>query len=98
MFGPAALVAQVSYGENESESNNWIVDNCSTHHINGHHNEFINTTGEGYVDAVLLKGLTSNTKDYGIGTCIICLKDENGAFIKNVVRMYSMYRLYFTTT
>ena len=40
VFGLIALVAQVLYGENESEGNTLIVDNDSTHHMNGHHNEF----------------------------------------------------------
>jgi hypothetical protein len=80
VFGPTALVSQVSYGENVSEGNNWIVDNSSTHHMNGHHNEFFYVTSYGYVDGALVKGLTSNTKAYGIGSYIICHKDESRVF------------------
>jgi len=91
---PTALVAQVSYRGNESESNNCIVDNGSTHHMNGYHTEFFDMRSDGYVDGVHVKGLTSNTKAYGIGSCIVCFKDLV-CFIKNVLRMYFMYRIYF---
>jgi len=37
---PTTLGAQVSYGDNESEINNWIIDSGSTHHMNGHSTEF----------------------------------------------------------
>jgi len=37
---PTTLAAKVSYGGNESKSDNWIVDYGSTHHTNGHHTEF----------------------------------------------------------
>jgi hypothetical protein len=46
-----------------------------------YHNEFFNTTSDaGYVDGVPVKGLTSYTKANGIGSFIICLKDEYGVF------------------
>ena len=34
----------------------------------------------GYVDGVYVKGLTSKTKAYGIGSCIVCLQDDSGVF------------------
>jgi len=58
------IVARVSYGANESESNNWIVDNGSTHHMNGHHNEILFMRLNGYVDGVHVKELNSNVKAY----------------------------------
>ena len=56
-----ALVAHVSYGGKESEGNNWIVGNGSTHHMKGDHTEFLYMRSDGYVDGVHLKGLTSST-------------------------------------
>jgi hypothetical protein len=92
---PTALVAQVLYGGNESEGNNWNVDNGSTHHMNDDHTEFFYLRPDGYVNGVPLKGLTSNTKAYGIGSFTMCFKGEYGLFHQNVLRMYFMYRLYF---
>ena len=34
----------------------------------------------GYVDRVHVKGLTSNTKACGIGSCIVCFQDDSRAF------------------
>ncbi len=70
LYEPTTLVAQVSYGGNKCDGNNWIVDRCSTHHMYGHHTEFLNMVSYGYVDGVTVKGLSSNTKACGIGSCI----------------------------
>jgi len=72
---PTTLVAHVSYGGNESQCNNWTIDNGSTNLMDGHHTEFFYMRSDRYVDGVHLKGLTSNTKADGIGSCIMCLKD-----------------------
>jgi hypothetical protein len=59
---------------------NWIIDSESTHHMNGFANEFLNMTLEGYDDGLLVKGLVSGTKAYGIGSCIVIAKDSVGMF------------------
>jgi hypothetical protein len=76
---PTALVAQVSYN-NGDDSNNLIIDSGSTHHMNGFANEFLNMTLEGYDYGLLVKGLVPVTKAYGIGLCIIAVKDSVGTF------------------
>jgi hypothetical protein len=72
---PTFLVDQVSYVVNESESNNWIANIGSSHHMNGHHTEFLDMRSNGHVDGDHAKGLTSNTKAYGIGSCIVCFQN-----------------------
>jgi hypothetical protein len=66
---PIALVAQVSY-DNVDDSTNWILDSGSTHHhMNGFANDFFDTKLEGYDDGLLVKGLVSGTKAYGLMHC-----------------------------
>ena len=74
-----ALVAHVSY-HNGNNSTCWIIDSGSTHHMNDFDNELINKTLEGYDDGDLAKGLLPSTKAYGIGICIVVLKDSVGSF------------------
>jgi len=69
----------MSYG-NGDDTTSWVIDNGSTHHINGFGKEFLTMTLEGYDDGALVKGLTSGTNAYGIGTCIVALKDSVGSF------------------
>jgi hypothetical protein len=76
---PTALVAQVSY-KNGDDSTNWILDSGSTHHMNGFANEFFDMKLEGYDDGILVKGLVSGTKAYGIGSCIVVVKDSSGMY------------------
>ncbi len=61
VFGPTALVDHLSYGENEDAINNWIIISGNTHNTNGFLNQILNMTSNGYVDGVLIMGLTSNT-------------------------------------
>jgi hypothetical protein len=73
---PTALVAQVSYDGNESESNNLMLTAVAIHHMNVQLTEFFYMRSYRYVDGVLVKGLKSNTKAYGIGSCIMCYIDD----------------------
>jgi hypothetical protein len=74
---PTALVAQVPY-DNGDDSTNWIIDTRSTHHMNGFAIEFINMTLKGYDDGPLVKELVYGRKTYGIGSCIVVVKDSVG--------------------
>ena len=76
---PTALVAQVSY-DNGDDSTNWILDSGSTHYMNGFANEFLDMQLEGYDDGIILKGLVSGTKAYGIGSCIVVVRDSVGMY------------------
>ena len=76
---PTALVAQMSY-DNGDDYTIWILDSGSTHHMNGFANDFFNMTLEGYDDGLLVKGLVSGTKAYGIGSCIFIVKDSVGMY------------------
>jgi hypothetical protein len=76
-FEPTALVAQVSY-DNGNDTTSWIIDSGSTHRMNGFANEFLSMTFEGYDDGLLIKGLVSSTKAFGIGSCIVVVKDSVG--------------------
>jgi len=73
---PTAFVVHVSPFDNGDDSTNWIVDSGSTYHMNGFANEFFNMKLEGYDDGLLVKGLVSGTKTYGIGSCIVVVKDS----------------------
>jgi hypothetical protein len=73
---PIALVAQVSY-DNGDDSTNCIMDSGSTHHMNGLANEFFDMKLDGYDDGLLVKVLVPGTKAYGIGSCIVALKDSS---------------------
>ena len=53
---PTALVAHGSYDHGD-DSTNWIIDNGSTHNMNGFANEFLNMTLGGYADGLLVNGL-----------------------------------------
>jgi len=66
-------VAQVSYDIGD-DSTTWILDSRSTQHMNGFANEFFNIKLEGYDDGILVKGLVSGTKAFGIGSCILVMK------------------------
>jgi len=72
-------MAKVSY-DNGDDSTNWILDSGSTRHMNCFAKEFFNVTLEGYDDGLLVKGLVSSTKAYGIGSCIVVLKDSVGMY------------------
>jgi hypothetical protein len=49
--------------------------------MNGFANEFLDMTlDEGYDDSRRVKGLVSGTKAYGIGSCIVVVKDSDGMF------------------
>ena len=72
---PIALVARVSY-DNGDYSPNKILDIGSIHHVNGFANDFFNMTLEGYDDGLLVKGIVFGTKAYGIGSCIVVLKER----------------------
>ncbi len=48
--------------------------------MNAFANEFLNMALEGYDDGLLVKGLVSGTKTYGIGSCIVVVKDCVGMF------------------
>ena len=74
-----ALAAHVSY-DNGDDSTNWIIDSGSTHHMNGFANEFLNMALEGYDDGLLVKGLVSGTKAYGIGSCIVVVNNSVGMY------------------
>ena len=76
---PIALVAHVSYATG-NDSTNWILDSGSTHHMNGFANAFFDMKLEGYDDGLLVKGLVSGTKAYGIGSCIVVMKDSDGMY------------------
>jgi hypothetical protein len=76
---PIALVAHVSYDIGD-DSTNWILDSGSTHHINGFANEFFDMKLEGYDDGLIVKGLVSGTNAYGIGSCIVVMKDSAGMY------------------
>ena len=76
---PTCLVAQVAYDDG-NDTTSWILDSGSTHHMNGFADEFLNLESDGYVDGVMVKGLTTGTKAYGIGTCVIVCKGEDGLF------------------
>jgi hypothetical protein len=76
---PTALVAHVSY-DNGDDSTNWIIDSGSTHPMNGFVNEFLIMTLERYDGGLLVNGLVSGTKAYGIGSCIVVVKDSVGMF------------------
>ena len=67
---PTALVAKMSY-DNGDDSTNWIIDSGSTYHMNGFANEFLNMKLKEYDDGLIVKGLVSGTKAYGIGSCIV---------------------------
>jgi hypothetical protein len=65
-FEPIALVAQVSY-DNGDDTISWVIDNGSTHHMNGFAYEFLTVALEEYDDGLLIKGLVSGTTAYGNG-------------------------------
>ncbi len=44
--------------------------------MNGIANGFLNMTLEGYDDGLLVKGLVPGTHAYGIGSCIVFVKDN----------------------
>ena len=46
--------------------------------MNGCADEFLNMTLEGYDDGILVKGLVSSTKAYGIGSCIVAVTNSVG--------------------
>jgi hypothetical protein len=46
--------------------------------MNGFADEFFNLKLEGYDDGILVKGLVSGTKAYGIGSCIVVVRDNFG--------------------
>jgi hypothetical protein len=46
--------------------------------MNGLANEFFDMKLEGYDDGILVKGLASGTKAYGIGSCIVVVGDSSG--------------------
>ena len=79
LLEPTCLVAQVAYDDG-NDTTSWILDSGSTHHMNGFENDFLNLTSDGYVDGLMVKGLTSGTKAYGIGTCVVVCKGEDGLF------------------
>ena len=72
-------MAQTSY-DNQDDSNNWIIDSGSTHHMHDFANDFLNMKLKGYDDGLLVKGQVSGTKAYGIGSCIVFAKDNVGLF------------------
>jgi hypothetical protein len=74
-----ALVSHVLY-DNADDSTNWIIACGSTQQMKGFASEFLNMTLEGYGDILLVKGLVSGTKAYGIGSCIVVAKDSVGMF------------------
>jgi len=76
---PTTLVAQLSH-DNGDDSTNWILDSGSTHHMNGFANAFFSMKFKGYHDGLLVKGLVSGTKAYGIGACIVVMKDSVGLY------------------
>ena len=76
---PTALVAQVSY-DSGNDSTNWRLDSGSTHHMNGFVSEFFDMKLEGYDDGILVKGLVAGTKAYGIGSCIVVVRDSYGLY------------------
>jgi hypothetical protein len=74
---PTALVAQVSYDDGD-DSTSWTIDSGSTHHMNRFPDEFLNMILEGYDDGDFVKRLVYGTKAYGVGTCIVILKNSVG--------------------
>jgi len=48
--------------------------------MNGFANEFFNMQLEGYNDGLLVKDLVSGTQAYGIGSCIVAVKDSVGMY------------------
>ena len=77
---PTTLVAQVSYDDGD-DTTCWIIDSGSTYRMIIFTDEFLNLTLlEGYDDVLLVKGLVSCTKAYGIGSCIVVVKDSVGLF------------------
>ena len=48
--------------------------------MNGHASEFLDMQLEGYDDGILVKGLVSGTKAYGIGSCIVVVRDSVGIY------------------
>jgi len=46
----------------------------------GFANEFLNMTLEGYDDGLLVKRLVYDIEIYGIGSCIVVVKDSVGLF------------------
>ena len=44
--------------------------------MNGFANDLFNLKLEGYDDGLLVKGLVSGTNAYGIGSCIVVVKDS----------------------
>jgi len=66
--------------DNGDDSTNWILESGSTHHMNGCANDIFNMTLEGSDDGLLVKGITSSTKAYGIGSCIGVVKDSVGMY------------------
>ena len=48
--------------------------------MNGHANEFLDMQLEGYDDGILVNGLVSGTKAYGIGSCIVVVRDNGGIY------------------
>jgi len=49
--------------------------------MNSFANEFLNVALEGYDDGLLVKGLlVVGTKAYGIGSCIVAVKESVGLF------------------
>jgi hypothetical protein len=77
LIEPAALVAQVSYANGDG-STNWIIDSGSTYHMNGFANEFLNMKMKGYDNGLIVKGLVSGRKTFGIGFCIVVVKNSVG--------------------
>ena len=60
------------------DSTNCIIDSGSTYHMNGLANKFLNMKLEGYDDGLMVKGVVSGTKAYGIRSCIVVVKDNVG--------------------
>ena len=91
---PTALVAQVSYGNGDGTTS-WIIDSGITHRMNGFANEFLDMTLEGYDDGLLVKGLVSGTKAYGIvHALLLLLKIVLECFIRYVLSMCFTYPTY----